>query len=52
MPKQKITVEFTQTGAPELTKAIHNLANAKNKLNNASVLATKNAKKYTKSQCC
>jgi len=50
MPKQKITVEFTQKGAPELTKSIHNLANAKNKLNNISQVATKNAKKYSTQQ--
>ena len=43
MPKQKITVEFTSTGAPQLIKQVHNLANAKNKLNKTQEEATKNA---------
>jgi len=50
MPKQKITVEFTQKGAPQLTKAIHNLANAKNKLQNQTDIATQQAIKYDKVQ--
>ena len=50
MPKQKITVEFTQKGAPQLTKSIHNLANAKNKLQNQTDIATKQARKYDRVQ--
>ena len=50
MPKQKITVEFTQKGAPQLTKSIHNLANAKNKLQNQTDIATKEARKYDRVQ--
>jgi|9_EtaG_2_1085328.scaffolds.fasta_scaffold00487_2 DNA repair exonuclease SbcCD ATPase subunit len=50
MPKQKITVEFTQTGAPQLIKSIRDLANEKNKLNGISKEVTKNAKKQQKAQ--
>jgi hypothetical protein len=50
MPKQKITVEFTQEGAPQLTQAIHKLANSKNKLNNQTQRVTKTARKYDKVQ--
>ena len=50
MPKQKITVEFTQKGAPDLIKSIRQLANEKNKLNGISKEVTKNARKQSKAQ--
>ena len=50
MPKQKITVEFTQKGAPDLIKSIRQLANEKNKLNGISKEVTKNARNQSKAQ--
>ena len=49
MPKQEIKVEFTQKGAPQLTEAIHKLANSTNKLKNTQQNAVKTANGYTKS---
>ena len=50
MPKQEIKVTFTQSGAQALTKNIHKLANATNKLNGHQRVATETNQKFEKVQ--